>query len=252
MRPIHIILIVLFLFPGLMCHGQRWKMKRYKLSIGVGGTSYFGDIGGAASENNMFGLYDVDLESVRPNFHLSCGYKMYEKLHAKINLNYGMLRGSDVRSLNEQRAFSFKTTYFEPTVQMNYVFLQFHLRPTSSRIFNRRGMLNDFSKLEMFFSTSLGYLFFNPVLQHDRIPKLQLPDYRKSTFIIPIGGGVNYLVSNNLEIGLELARRMTFSDYLDGYSSRFSEFNDIYYVGLFILHYRIKANRRGLPDVRFK
>jgi len=50
----------------------------------------------------------------------------------------------------------------------------------------------------------LGYILFKGV-----------DDKNKSTFVIPFGGGVKYLLSDQLTLGIELGFRPTTSDELD-------------------------------------
>ena len=59
----------------------------------------------------------------------------------------------------------------------------------------------------------LGYSF---VQGEGRInASLPTEDYRLSTLVIPFGGGVKYILSEQLTLGMELGFRPTTSDYLD-------------------------------------
>ncbi|MBM3425471.1 MAG: hypothetical protein FJX97_00625 [Bacteroidetes bacterium] len=59
----------------------------------------------------------------------------------------------------------------------------------------------------------LGYSF---VQGEGRInSSLPVEEYRLSTMVIPFGGGVKYLLSNQLTLGMELGFRPTTSDFLD-------------------------------------
>jgi len=67
------------------------------------------------------------------------------------------------------------------------------------------------------------------------------------TTVIPVGVGANFLFSSEYEFGVELGGRYTFSDYLDGYSSKYSKANDVYYLLTFTFVYRIPTRMNGMP-----
>ncbi|MCM0060308.1 MAG: DUF6089 family protein [Algoriphagus sp.] len=65
----------------------------------------------------------------------------------------------------------------------------------------------------------LGYSF---VQGEGRInASLPVEEYRLNTVVIPFGGGVKYLLSNQLTLGMELGFRPTTSDLLDNLDSTF-------------------------------
>jgi hypothetical protein len=53
-----------------------------------------------------------------------------------------------------------------------------------------------------------------------------------------------------LNFGLEVGGRYTFSDYLDGYTSQYSKSNDVYYFLNLTVTYKPKMGRNGLPVFR--
>jgi hypothetical protein len=49
-------------------------------------------------------------------------------------------------------------------------------------------------------------------------------------------------------LGFEFGRRIVFSDYIDGISTKWSKANDAYYFGLFQVTYKLNTNRKGIPE----
>ena len=70
------------------------------------------------------------------------------------------------------------------------------------------------------------------------------------TAIIPFGVGAKLAFDPNILFGIELTGRYAFSDYLDGYTSQWSERNDVYHTFSVTFNYRIKTARNGLAVIQ--
>jgi hypothetical protein len=70
------------------------------------------------------------------------------------------------------------------------------------------------------------------------------------TAVIPGGIGATLIFTPNINFGLELGGRYTFTDYLDGYTSQFSKARDVYYLLNFSFTYKLKTGPKGLPSFR--
>jgi hypothetical protein len=83
-------------------------------------------------------------------------------------------------------------------------------------------------------------------------PTADTPPLENSGFtaVIPLGVGAKLAFDPNILFGLELTGRYAFSDFLDGYTSPWSERNDIYHTFSVTFNYRIKTARNGLPSFR--
>ncbi len=250
-RILSIFTLVLFLIGVQDADAQRWKLKRYRLYFGAGSANYFGDIGGAATPSNMMGLKDIQFQYTRPVIHVGALYKVMQALDVKYSINYGTMTGSDVGSKNDKRNLSFASSFFETSLQINYSFLRIG-GSKGGGIFSRRGMLNDYSALNIYGFVGAGLLYFNPnttALNPKTLSKIG--EFTNTTLVAPAGLGVYYVLSSSLEIGLEVGGRFTLSDYLDGYTSKFSKSYDIYYLTMLNAIYRIKTDRRGRPIFKF-
>ncbi len=168
----------------------------------------------------------------------------------KFNLVFGWLSGSDAGSKNAKRGFSFNSYISEQSLQYEYSFLKEDVRRTSYALFNKRGMMNNYSKLNGYFFAGLGGVLYKPVFSGNPEPKVDVintnPGY---TMVIPAGIGFKMIYNNYTAIGIEFGGRYTFSRYLDGFNSIYSKARDIYYFGNISLIYRIKTSRKGIPII---
>lgn len=255
-------LLIIFLAYSA-ADAQRWKLLRYRLHFGVSSANYFGDIGGAMTESNLLGVKDIDLNQIGLNFHVGGVYKITESIDVKANFNFGRISGSDYHSKNENRGLSFKSTVIEPSLQVNYYYYSSGQRSTGN-IFSSRGMLNNYSKTNLYLFAGLGGAFYSPKIEEDLVQERRLNMENKpesvnefnlstgSTLVVPLGLGAVYNVSSSWEVGLEIGARLTLTDYFDGFSSYYSDgVNDIYYLTTFSAIYRIKTKRNGWPRFDF-
>ncbi|NJO68590.1 MAG: hypothetical protein HC830_04300 [Bacteroidetes bacterium] len=245
------ILVIAFVAISMTGFSQRWKLNRYEALFGIGSTNIYGDIGGAATRDNLFGLKDIRINETRYALYGGIRYKIQKDLAIKFNLIYGKGIGNDKGSVNDERGYSFKTSIFEPSVQLEYSFLSEERKVSISRLYNRRGMVNNFALLSAYGFVGAGGVIASPKVDlNGNDPILHKNTFKeKSNFSVafPIGLGLKYSIDKNWSIGFEFGRRFAFSDYLEGMSSTISDFNDTYYFGIFQASYKLKTNRQGIP-----
>ncbi len=239
-------LLFLFVIVPFQVRAQKWKLKRYEAIAGIGTSNYFGDIGGSADENNLLGLKDIDLKSTKPSFSAGIRYRITSLWSAKLGLTYAWLSGDDQGSRNEARGFSYSTTLFEPSVQVEYSIIPEERRHSSTAWFNKRGMLNNYSRVNLYIFAGLGGAFFG--VKPDSVLAENYDEEHKTTgMVIPAGVGLKYVIDDLWSVGFELGGRLTTTDYLDGYTSEWSNTNDIYYFGIINAIYKIRTTRKGIP-----
>jgi hypothetical protein len=247
-RALPFILLITF------CHtqkgdAQRWKLRRYEALFGVGFLNYFGDVGGAATSDNWFGLKDLSIKHTRPSFYLGARYKIRENMGLKLNLMYGFIAGDDEGSKNNDRGFEFSSGMFEPSLQYEYSIISEEKRYQSSALFNKRGMINNYSQINLYLYAGIGGVFFNPKV-NDALKNAPAydPNHSRAGIVLPAGLGLKYVINQNWSIGGEFGIRFNTTDYLDAYSHPdFSKANDLYYFGFFNGIYRIRTSRSGAP-----
>jgi hypothetical protein len=242
-------LFLVISFAG--CFGQNWLLNRYEIHFGLGTTNVFGDIGGTADKSNLFGLKDIRLNETGSSFYLGARYKIKDNQALKLNLIYGTAKSSDEGSRNATRMFSYKTSIFEPSLQYEYYFLSENRNLRTSRLYNRRGMINNFSTLSFYAFGGLGGVFFNPQFSTSGLepqPNVEYTTgYSKFSVVLPIGIGLKTAINKLWSVGFEFGRRFAFSDYIDGLSTSFSKAKDTYYFGSIHMVYKIETDRYGRP-----
>lgn len=249
-RKRNIILLSLMLLVAFSTnsYGQRWKLVRYQVGIGFGTTQLFGDIGGTASKENLYGLKDIKFDETSLAVGGYARYKINTLFSVKANLNYGRGKGTDLNSRND-RGRSYKANFFEFSGQYEYYFLSEEPRRRSAAMFNKNGMINNYSSISAYAFIGVGVTY--SILQHEKGTYAPAIDDYKSTNIapvIPFGVGAKYVIDEQWFIGAEFGYRYALSDYVEGYKqTQSSEFNDIYYFFMFTANYRLKTTRRNIP-----
>jgi hypothetical protein len=239
-----LILLISFSVPG--GYAQKWKLRRYEAVAGIGTAHYFGDIGGTADKNNLFGIKDIELFNTRPSFYLGARYKIRNNMAVKANFIFGFLKGDDAGSKNNERNYAFTSKIFEPSAQFEFSFIPEEQKYRTNAMFNKRGMINNYSHYNIYAFAGLGGVFAWPKPQKDLVDHYD--PRTEFGLAFPIGLGLKYVMSSNFSIGAEFGGRFTTEDFLDGYSHPvYSHANDVYYFAVFNAIYRVKTSRRGLP-----
>jgi opacity protein-like surface antigen len=246
-RLLPYLILLIFCIPH-SAEAQRWKLKRYEGLFGVGFLNYFGDIGGAADNENWFGIKDLSLKHTRPSFYLGARYKIRQNVAVKMNLMYGYISGDDTGSKNSDRGYAFSSSLFEPSLQAEYSLISEEQRRRSGAMFNKRGMMNNYSQINLYLYAGIGGVFFNPSVNDALQASSHYdPNHSKMGIVFPAGIGLKYVISQRWSVGAEFGVRLTTTDYLDGYASPWSKANDLYYFGHVHGIYRIRTSKDGFP-----
>jgi len=245
-----ICILLIFGFIPVSSYAQRWKQRRYEANFSIGTSHFYGDIGGTADVKNAGGFKDIQLQYTRPSFAFGARYKLSGDMALKMNLIYGFVAGNDVNSRNDGRKYSFTSTIFEPSLQFEYYLIP-ESRPIGSvALFNRRGMVNNYSKIYVYLFGGVGGVFGNPKLLFNEGNEVTLDSISKIGFAFPVGAGLKYTIDSKWSLGVELGRRFTTTDNIDGYTSQWSKHNDLYDFGMLTAIYKIQTDRRGRPVFR--
>ncbi len=240
------ILFFIVLTLPLLGFSQRWKLQRAEFTGGIGGVNYFGDIGGTADESNWFGLKDLELAYTRPNINFGGRYRLNEIMNVKGNIIFGYLEASDVGSRNEPRNFAFSTSILEVSAQYEYSIIP-ESTPLNFSIGNlRRGLLSSSANLNTYVFIGVGMNLFSVKPLARMEGSRRFDGSKNMSFLIPLGVGIKYPIAKQLHLSFEIGGRWTTSDYLDGYTSEHSKFNDIYYFSLLSVVYKINTSYRRL------
>jgi len=217
--------------------------------MGIGTTNVYSDLGGAPDASSLLFIKDISFRSTRPSVYAGVRYRVNPRTTAKVSLIYGYSKTQDFTgSRNENRGFTSVTQLVELGANYEYYFLPEHRSLRSAAMFNRRGMINDYSSFGAYVFIGLGATVFKPKLEYDEPrPGDVYKNNLGITASIPIGIGFKYIISDKWILGYEIGYRQTLSDYLDGFKPPSSKRADIYWISSLNLSYRIATSRRGLP-----
>jgi hypothetical protein len=246
MKRISLLLLAILIF-SMTIYSQRWKLKRYEAVIGIGTTNIFTDLGGRIDASLLF-IEDITFRDTRPSIYTAARFKINPRNSTKLSLIYGYGKTEDFEgSRNEGRQFLSQTHLVELSGHFEYYLIQETRRWRSAAMFNRRGMLNNYSTISAYVFGGIGLTKYWTNLEREPRPTDDYDDRNKIIPSFPLGIGLKYIISDKWMIGYEIGGRYTLSDYIDGFKPSASKHSDIYWISAINLNYRIKTSRRGLP-----
>jgi hypothetical protein len=250
MKKLLIIISILLLLPSTG-NAQLWKIKRYELSGSIGTTQFYGDIGGYSPGDNLLGIKDFTFHNTRYNITGNLRYKILQNVSVRLNLAFGSFHSTDIKGSNENRKFESRTLFFEPALLGEFYFIK--NKSENSFLFikgDKTAFVSIFQSLDFYTFTGFGGLVFK-VKPNDRLEPLATK-LNGFTPVIPLGVGVKMNYSANINFGIELGARYTFSDRIDGYTSQYSKANDMYHFLNFNVTYKISTGPKGGPQFKRK
>jgi hypothetical protein len=247
-RNFWILIAAIWMLTTLDASGQRWKLRRYEVDVYLGAVAFHGDIGLADRPlANMF-------NGVRPSVGVIPRFMIRQDMAVSLDLGYLMYGGKDKEGESHGRLYSFNSHAFQHMARFEYFILGgAEGGRGGGAIYNRRGMVNNYNKLNLYaFAGAGGILSKSTVkdLNNDSQEPVDNPGYDntlKYTVGFPVGGGVKFSLDPRWSVGVELGYQFTLSDYLDGYSSQWSNYNDSYYLLSVKAIMRIRNDKKGRP-----
>lgn len=237
--------ILFFIFFQIV-NAQFWKLRRFEVAAGLGTTQIYGDIGGFSRGENLLGLKDFTFRHTRFNMNMNVRYRITDDFSARLNMTYGGYHSTDIRGSNEARGFEAKTHFLEYAVIGEFYFLK---NKAEDSFLAQKGQMpfkNIFSLMDCYSFTGLGLITYN-VDPNSALAAMSMQTKGRSP-VIPVGIGVNFSFSPDFNIGAELGGRYTFTDFLDGYTSQYSERKDIYYFFNLSCIYKIRTATKNNPS----
>ena len=250
MRPYKHILLLIFIVVPMVSFAQRWKLSRSEYIYGVGVSNYFGDIGGA-EKADASGFADIDIANTRPSLSFGYRYKLYERIAIKADLTYANIHGSDTKSINEGRNYSFSTNMFELSGHVEYHITK-EKTVVSYKSMSLRGKLKKFNAgVNLYVFLGIGGAYFKPKALDGFSESDRFVENKNLGLVVPFGIGLKYPLTTKSYIGLEFGRRFSTSDYIDGFSPEASDAKDVYYFTVINVSYKIKKRSNRRPEYRF-
>jgi len=239
--------IVILVFTCFQTSAQNYSSK-YEFGIATGTLVYQGDLTPAA-----LGSY----KDARPSFQIFASKNLDNNFALRANFTRGHISGNDAwystPAYHQLRNFNFNTTVNELSASLVWNFYNYNAagtqRKLSAYIFGGAGLSfvkinRDWSKLNTAAMDPKSSLMTG--LAVDTVHKLPgiIP-------VIPLGVGVRYAVSQNLSLFAEGTYRITFSDYLDGFSKSVNPSSNDYYYGISVgIVYHLSNNGLRCPRIK--
>jgi hypothetical protein len=246
-RNIWILPVIFLMLTSSDMSGQRWKLRRYEANLYLAATSFHGDIGLAHKPllNNLNGI--------RPDLGFIGKFKIIEDLTVSLDLGYLMYGGKDKEGSSHGRVYSFTTHAFQHTIRAEYYLLGEGRRFQSFAMYNRRGLINNYNELYLYAFAGAGGVLTKPKvkdLNNGGEEPLDNPGYDNKLRwapVFPVGVGITFSVDPRWSLGAEIGYMFALTDYLDGYSSQWSQYNDSYYLTSVKAIYKIRSDKEGRP-----
>ncbi len=204
MRKFFLVLLIV-LGTGLTTYSQNFFTSFY-----AGVSNYRGDLGDG---KNM-------LANSHPAFGLGFLYELNDRMLIRMDGSWGKISGSDKMSKNAERNLSFYSNISEFSVGFEYVLFD----------------LYDY-KVSPYAMLGVGGFRFNPFTKNRNGQAVNLYErdtegqgfyegrkkYKLTQLSIPIGGGVQWAITDDKRIGFVIGLRKTFTDYLDDVSTTYAD-----------------------------
>jgi hypothetical protein len=227
---------------------QIWKLRRYELTGGAGPSFFFGDVGGFSNDENILGLKDITFKQMRYNVNVNMKYRLARDLNVRLSLTYANFHATDERGSNEGRDMEATINIFEPALLGEYYFIK--NKAENSYLFSRgRGTFKGFMQ-SLDFYVFTGFAGVKYFVERNEELAAKGMDPTGLSAAIPVGLGATMVYRPELNFGIELGGRYTFTDSLDNYTSQYSSSNDVYYFLNFTVTYKLKTGKNGLPSFR--
>lgn len=193
------------------------------LGIGLGMTTYWGDINSPVFAINYFGNSGLGIQA-------HGRYMKGTRLGLRCSLTYGHFSGADSRSDLEwqrKRNLEFKSYLIELAVMAELYLLPFNT--TQGSFF-----------FSPYLTAGVSSFWFDPVATYQgREVRLQplgtegqgMPGrpnkYARSSFALPFGIGAKFVLSETINLGLEVVVRRSFTDYIDDLSTVYINYDEL-------------------------
>ena len=245
-----LILVIVIICLPFKAEAQMWKLRRYEANLGLALNNFYGDVGTPIPPGKFLGsLGTYNPMGTRPSIDFGVRYKLNGAMSVKMDLLYGFIAAKDAGNLVD-RGYAFKTTIFEPSFKFEYYLIPEGRSYSTASLFSRRGMVNNYSKLNAYVFGGVGGVLTNPKgfdgLEND----VRFQSSSNFGVVFPVGAGVKLAIDAMWSIGFEYGRRYTLTDKIDGLETQTSSSNDMYEFATFSAIYKVRTDRRGRPMLR--
>ena len=207
-----IIIFIIALLPLSSLHAQTF-FTGSEYGVSAGGSQYFGDL------NDNYGF-----QTIFPTVGAFTRIHMNPFIAVRIGANYTRLSYNDNLSSNQfnrTRNLNFTSEIIEAAIFTEFNFFRFSTGEENSRF-------------TPYLVGGFGIFYYNPYTElngrrynlRDYGTEGQLNgygdrSYSNFSFCFPIGAGVKYWIAPGVNLGFEIANRITLTDYIDDVSTTY-------------------------------
>jgi len=243
-RTFWILIATILTLTAIDVNGQRWKLRRYEVDIGLSAVPFYGDVGLADKP------FANAINGLRPSIGVTPRFMLARNMAVSLDLTYLMFGGQDEAGSSHNRLYSFNSHVFQHYARFEY-FLLGEMGVPGTGIYNRRGMVNNYNRLYLYLYAGAGGIMSKATVKDpDGNAPVDNSGYYPDMnygFGFPVGGGIKMSLDPRWNIGLELGYQFTSTDKLDGYAPEASDYKDSYYLLTLKATYRIRNNKNGRP-----
>lgn len=214
---------------------RNWSMSKKEITIGIGGTNFLGDLGGANQIGTDYSLKDWDFPSVSFGGSIAYRYRWHPYYSTSTVLNIGMVRGNDAHTTEfarSNRNLHFRSPVINLSQRYEIILLANEKVGRHYNIPGLKGFKDKNDQVYLF--AGFGVMYFNPKAQYQgswvALHPLHtggqgLPggpeQYKRVTATVPLGIGMRFGINRTWRVGLEFTYVKTFSDYIDDVSGNY-------------------------------
>ncbi len=236
--------LVCFMLVGMYASSQKynaranaWKRDRHSIGFGLGAANFLGELGGKDEIGSDF-LNDFEWSQTRPAIQVNYKYRLGKFAYARSQLSFAYVAGSDATTeeiFRRNRNLHFRSTVTELAAMLEVSILD----KSRSNMYDRNISQGTLAGWSIYGLLGIGVTHFNAkanfngdwyaLRQFGTEGQLQEGGPKKYglfTAVIPMGLGIRYELNREWTLGLEVAHRITFTDYMDDVSTVYFD-NDV-------------------------
>jgi opacity protein-like surface antigen len=211
MKKLNTLFVFLLFFS--VADAQRWH-----IGVFTGAAAYNGDL-----TDKIF-----PKKVTNGALGLSLNYELSDKINLRGGFTYAIVGGADRFSDNPElviRNLSFETRLFELSAVGEYTLFNLYERRLSPYAFAGLAVY----KFDPYaYDDAKNKVFLKPLSTEGQgLPGYAIKPYKLTQFAIPFGGGLKYVLTDNIRVGLELGFRKIFTDYFDDVSGVYAYSQDL-------------------------
>lgn len=216
-KTIALLIAVVISVGNLFAQTASWKNSRHSVYLGGGFNWFVGDFDRVEGGSKTFS--PKLLKETSYSFDLGYKYKLTERFSLRFSVLYSKLTGDDTKSKDDahkKRGLIFKSNSFDFGANIDFFFIK-------EKEVNKP---NFWQRWSAYAFVGLGLLTYSPrwdgptvgtVKNGDKLRDLhtETESYKPVAMSLPIGLGLNCLITKKIYLGVEWALRFTTSDHID-------------------------------------